>query len=228
MSEDIVVKVIEHWGSDQAIIESARMSTAKGFLGWGTPEAPGDEKLLAYLYKNKHMSPFEFGGMVVEVTCPIFVAREWQRHRTFSYNEHSSRYEPLPNEHEVPTIERMIGGSGSTTNKQAANNTGSLLSRSDAEYWRSELLSLMDYSEEVYQRGLALGVPKEVARYAQLVNRMTKMRVTANLRNWLQFLTLRLDKSAQLEIRLYAQEVSKCLEILFPKTMTLFNQDRNQ
>lgn len=218
------IRVIEHWGSDQAIVEAARMSTNKGFLGWGTPEVPGDEKLLSFLYRNKHMSPFEFAGMTVEVTCPIFVAREWQRHRTMSFNEHSSRYAPLPNDHELPTVERMVEGSRSTANKQAANTTGDFLHGKDAASWLEDLEALVDFSEEVYQRGLDLGIPKEVSRYAHLVNRMTRMRVTANLRNWLQFLTLRLDRSAQLEIRLYAQEVDKCLEILFPRTMALFHQ----
>lgn len=76
------LSVIETWGSDERIIEAARMSTGKGFLGWGTPEKPGDEKLLRYLYENRHSTPFEMAGMVIEVQAPIFVFREWHRHRT--------------------------------------------------------------------------------------------------------------------------------------------------
>lgn len=76
------VKFIEAWGSDERIIESARMSTAKGFLGWGTPEEPGDEKLLRYLYEHKHSTPFEFAGLTIEVKAPIFIFRQWHRHRT--------------------------------------------------------------------------------------------------------------------------------------------------
>jgi hypothetical protein len=76
------IELIETWGSDERIIESARMSTNKGFKQWGTPEQPGDEKLLAFLYNNKHMSPFEMAGMTVEVCAPLFVFREWHRHRT--------------------------------------------------------------------------------------------------------------------------------------------------
>jgi len=76
------IKLVESWGSDERIIEAARMSTEKGFLGWGTPEKPGDEKLLGYLYKNKHMTPFEMSGWIIEVQAPIFVFREWHRHRT--------------------------------------------------------------------------------------------------------------------------------------------------
>lgn len=76
------VKLIESWGSDERIIEAARMSTNKGFLGWGTPEKPGDEKLLAYLWKNKHATPFEMAGATMEIQAPILVFREWHRHRT--------------------------------------------------------------------------------------------------------------------------------------------------
>ena len=73
------LKLIEHWGSDERIIESARMSTNKGFLGWGTGDKPGDEKLLRYLYEHKHMTPFEMAGLIIEVKAPIMVFREWHR-----------------------------------------------------------------------------------------------------------------------------------------------------
>lgn len=76
------IKLIESWGSDERIIEAARMSTDKGFLGWGEPEKPGDEKLLGYLYRNNHATPFEMAGCIIEVQAPIFVFREWHRHRT--------------------------------------------------------------------------------------------------------------------------------------------------
>ena len=91
------LKFIESWGSDERIIEAARMSTAKGFLGWGGPcpdlphdaecrckgtgQLPGDEKLLRFLWENKHQTPFEMAGLTVEVQAPIFVFREWHRHR---------------------------------------------------------------------------------------------------------------------------------------------------
>lgn len=73
------IKVVNVLGDDRSIIEAARMSTQKGFLGWGTPEAPGDEKLLRHLYKNKHTTPFEMATAVIEVKAPIFVFREWHR-----------------------------------------------------------------------------------------------------------------------------------------------------
>jgi len=91
------VKHIESWGigeakePESAIIESARQSTQGSFRGWEK-----DEKLLAYMFNNQHATPFEFCGMTIEVQAPIFVFREWHRHRTQSYNEMSARYAPLP------------------------------------------------------------------------------------------------------------------------------------
>jgi thymidylate synthase (FAD) len=122
------IKLIESYGSDERIIEAARMSTNKGFQGWGPfkcdmcagfgqvdennrpvngfdlicprckgqSTVPGDEKLLSYLYSHKHATPFEMAGLIIEVQAPIFVFREWHRHRTQSYNEMSARYTPLP------------------------------------------------------------------------------------------------------------------------------------
>src|SRR5687768_11849567 len=123
------VTLIEGWGSDERIVEAARMSTGKGFNGWGPLEerctacggfgcravagtdgnlgpctacdgkgfrqVPGDERLLAYLWNNKHSTPFEMAGVTIEVKAPIFVFRQWHRHRTQSYNEMSARYTPL-------------------------------------------------------------------------------------------------------------------------------------
>lgn len=113
------IELIESWGSDERIIEAARMSTGKGFNGWGTPGAPGDEKLLAYLYNHKHMTPFEMAGVVIEVKAPIFVFREWHRHRTQSYNEMSARYIPLPDENYIPTIERVMMSGGTNSRHKA-------------------------------------------------------------------------------------------------------------
>src|SRR6185503_21212421 len=128
------VKLIETWGSDERIIEAARMSTNKGFLGWGTEEKPGDEKLLKYLYEHKHHTPFEMAGMIIEVQAPIFVFREWHRHRTQSYNELSARYTPLPDVNYVPSLERI--STMDQKNKQASN-TGSPLARQGAEWFQA-------------------------------------------------------------------------------------------
>lgn len=248
------VKLIEHWGSDERVIEAARMSTDKGFLGWGGARGDcsvcgvsqfsvldgdnlfclnrqgvkhtwayvdGDEKLLSYLYKNAHHTPFEMAGMVIEVQAPIVVFREWHRHRTQSYNELSARYTPLPNANYMPTVERCLAVHG--TNKQAGAVKGSeTITPESAEDWLADLIALYTHSENVYQRGLDKGIPKEIARLAVNVARYSRMRASANLRNWLAFLTLRMDEKAQWEIRQYANVVGTYIANLYPRTWELF------
>ena len=243
------ISLIEMWGSDERIIEAARMSTGKGFLGWGdqgppcfkvpdkhTPcsfgvvgcpldHTPGDEKLLAYLYNNKHSTPFEMAGMVIEVKAPIFVFREWHRHRTQSYNEMSARYIPLPDENYLPSVDR-IGFLGRTLgNKQSNGLREGAMSIEDATDFSKALVELYRHAQEVYERGLELGVPKELARLPVPVARYSRMRASANLRNWLQFLTLRMHPAAQWEIRQYANAVGELIAEAFPRTWTLFSQE---
>ncbi len=249
------VKLVEPWGSDERIIEAARMSTSKGFLGWGKPKCvhcggtgyheevgptrgrlgcescdgqphvPGDEKLLAYLYNNRHSTPFEMAGMTIEVQAPIFVFREWHRHRTQSYNEMSARYVPLPDVNYMPTADRCLVVSAS--NKQAGKAAGAgELTHEAALLWLEDLEDVYRHAERVYQNGLLLGVPKEVARLPVPVGRYSRMMASANLRNWLAFLTLRDDKAAQWEIRSYAAIVSNIISELFPRTHQLYVEGR--
>jgi len=215
------VEMIEYWGSDERIIESARMSTGKGFKGWGTEQSPGDERLLRYLYSHKHMTPFEMAGMTIEVQAPIIVFREWHRHRTQSYNELSARYTPLPAVDYSPTVDRCMGAND--TNKQASTIKGAaVLTADSAAQWLLDLSSLYDHCQSVYEDGLNAGIPKELARLAVPVARYSRMRASANLRNWLQFLTLRMDSAAQWEIRQYANTVGSIIRALFPRTWELF------
>lgn len=207
------VELVEHWGSDERIIEAARMSTQKGFKGWGTPEAPGDEKLLKYLWDNAHATPFEMAGFIVEVKAPIFVFREWHRHRTQSFNEASARYIPLPNENYVPTADRLV--LVSNTNKQAQGTTS--FRPEAADLWLANLENLYNLLETTYQAGLQAGIPKEVARIVMPVGRYSAMRASANLRNWLGFLKLRCDPAAQWEIRQYANAVAEIIAAKFPR-----------
>lgn len=229
------------------IIEAARQSTQGGFRGWDPapcdcqklihtelpglkhePECnsvknPGDARLLAYLYNNKHMTPFEFSGAVLEIQAPIFVFREWQRHRTQSYNEASARYAPLPDLNYIPSIERIMRSGG--TNKQAQGL--GIVGLTDADIFQSVLERQYQGAQIAYEESLKAGIPKELARLVLPVGRYSKMRASANLRNWLQFLTLRLDPAAQWEIRQFAEAVGTIIERTFPRTWTLFQQHRN-
>lgn len=217
------VALIDVWGSDERIIEAARQSTQGGFVSWEPYEGHprGDAGLLAYLWKNNHSTPFEFGGLVIQVQAPIFVFREWHRHRTQSYNEMSARYAPLPDLNYVPTIERLMVGGGHLT-KQAAS-TGATLTEAGAKMFIHQLRTDYAAAEATYQNALADGVPKELARLVLPVGRYSRMRASANLRNWLGFLTLRTSPNAQLEIREYANAVSTLVQRAFPRTHALWS-----
>jgi thymidylate synthase (FAD) len=256
------LRLVETWGSDQRIVEAARMSTDKGFLGWGELETcsrcggkkyfvargdsdrdeeddptrecpachgqgvriekPGDEKLLRYLSDNRHDTPFEFAGAIVEVKAPIMVFREWHRHRTQSYNEMSARYTPLPDENYVPTVERLMRNVNGS-NRQAGNVKGAeVLTETLATRYRAKLIKAYEEDQELYDIALQCGIPKELARMHLPVGRYSRMRASACLRNWLSFLTLRTAPNAQYEIRMYAEALQGILAQHFPKTMELF------
>lgn len=249
------VELVEAWGSDERIIESARMSTGKGFNGWGGAPCPeclsagrldprdnlfvdhlarqsastancvcrgsgkviGDEKLLKYLWDHAHTTPFEMAGMTIETKAPILVYREWMRHRTQSYNEMSARYVALPNENYIPSVERVLQANQQTANKQAQGK-GPEITQPAAERWLAKLQNVYADVQRVYNEGLELGIAKELARLPVPVGRYSRMRATANLRNWLGFLKLRCAPNAQWEIRQYANAVAKLVEEKFPRT----------
>lgn len=206
------------------IIEAARQSTQGSFRGWER-----DMKLLTHLWEHRHNSPFEFAGCTIEVQAPIFVFREWHRHRTQSYNEMSARYTELPDLYYVPevlNVEERIVKAQTTANKQAgavAELNGS--AGEIAKFWvQTSLKSAYEHAEYMYQDALKAGIPKELARIVMPVGHYSRMRATANLRNWLAFLTLRMDPTAQWEIREYAKALGEqIIAKLFPRTWWLFN-----
>jgi thymidylate synthase ThyX len=122
------VNLVETWGSDERIIEAARMSTDGAFRGWDH-----DLKLLSYLWKHKHHTPFEMCGLTLEVQAPLFVVREWERHRTQSYNELSGRYTELPDLYYIPSVKRLMNGRQSQVNRQGSEGVSmpTLLSTCD-------------------------------------------------------------------------------------------------
>jgi thymidylate synthase (FAD) len=221
------LEFVESWGSDEDIIEDARMSTDKGFLGWGTKEEPGDEKLLRYLWENEHTTPFEGSGLKIEVMAPILVFREWHRHRTQSYSELSARYTPLPDVNYIPTTERLL--INSKTNKQAGTIKGAAeLTPALADGFRESLKEVYADDQLLYEEALSAGVPKELARVHLPVGRYSRMRASANLLNWLKFLKLRMAPSAQYEIRQYANALGDFIGEIFPRTWDLFANGRKK
>lgn len=234
------VRFVEAWGHGDAgmdfirnaitttsdkecgIVEAARQSTQGSFRGWEK-----DAKLLEYLYSHNHMSPFEFAGMVIEVQAPIFVFREWHRHRTQSYNEMSARYEPLPDLYYRPSLERLLMRSqGDNRQTQGITQTPHTSREEFALVAESHIKSAYGEAQQTYDYLLQIGVPKELARLVMPVGHYSRMRAHANLRNWLAFLTLRMDPAAQWEIRQFANAVGQMIAQNFPRTWSLFNANR--
>lgn len=246
------IELVERWGTDSRIIESARMSTGKGFIAWGPIHAtncarhpdflrhvmpeqgdqvectceskPGDEKLLRHLYTKGHTTPFEMCGATFEIKAPIFVFREWHRHRTQSYNEFSARYSELPNEFYIPSLERLKHSKQSVTNKQSSQEG---FDERDATVITESLLSVYNIARKHYDWLLKQGVAKEIARLVIPVSQYSKMRASANLLNWLKFLRLRMPDDAQFEIRQYAHAMREILIHHYPETMKLFDEEYN-
>jgi thymidylate synthase (FAD) len=249
------IGLVESWGSEEGIIEAARMSTAKGFLGWGggicsdcdglgrkkldwtdralsdcakcknTGKTIGDEKLLKFLWDMKHHTPFEMAGLTIEVQAPIFVFREWHRHRVpFSYNEMSARYTPLPDVNYIPTIERLMIGSDGKNKQAGTTKDAEMLTETNARRFQEELEDSYKCAQLLYERALRQGVPKELARVHLPVGRYSRMCASANLRGWLAFLALRSDKNpgAQWEIRQFANALGQIVQTTFPRTHALF------
>lgn len=210
------VNFVEAWGSDERIIESARMSTAKGFQGWDK-----DLKLLRFLWEHKHHTPFEMAGLIIEVQAPIFVFREWHRHRTQSYNELSARYTPLPDLYYIPDIARLMAGKQATINKQGSQEG---FTYTEARDIQDCIHYASIHARGVYEKLLETGVSRELARLVIPVNQYSRMRASANLRNWLAFLSLRLGEGVQWETKQYAQAVSGLIQANFPKTYELFKE----
>lgn len=214
------IELVETWGSDEGIIKAARMSTAKGFLGW-----ENDARLLRYLWTHRHHTPFEMAGATFEIQAPIFVVREWHRHRTQSYNEMSGRYIQLPNLYYIPSIKRLMEGVQSQKNKQGSEAG---FSAAEAKFRQSIIEEATHNARVMYEQLLHLGVSRELARLVIPVNQYTRFRASANLRNWLHFLGLRLDSRAQFEIREYAKAAEQMLTEHFTRTMNLFREEREQ
>ena len=192
------VRVIDYMGDDTSIVQAARVSYGKG-----TKKKREDEKLIKYLMKNGHMTPFEMCEIKLHVKMPIFVARQWVRHRTANINEYSARYSELDGDFYVPNRARMQGQSDK--NKQASEGP---LPRNVAN---GLIDAIQHASEEAYldyQDLLGNGLSRELARIVLPTNFYTQWYWKIDLRNLLHFLELRLDEHAQYEIREYAAVIA--------------------
>lgn len=207
------VRLVDSMGSDLSISRAARVSYD---AAWRAGEDENsDAKLIRYLWNNKHTTPFEAVTFTFEVKAPIFVFRQWHRHRTQSYNELSARYKELPEKYYTPELHLI--GKQSKNSKQARD----IVELSEDERLtltivRNQMIQQNEAAFDVYRYLLKEGVPRELARTVLPVATYSHMVVTLNLLNLFRFLTLRVDPHAQYEIRVFADAMLKLIQPIVP------------
>lgn len=209
-----------HMGTEATIVNAARISYAS-MSKTGIDEA-ADTKLLKYLWKNKHTTPFEACVITFRIKAPIFVVRQWHRHRMFSYNEVSARYTKLQDISFMPDIGTI--GEQSTSNKQ--QRTGTLVDEELGLYFQGQIANQNASAFLCYENLLAKGLPRELARTVLPLGTYTEFLATGNLHSWLHFLRLRLNPHSQYEIRVYAEAIQEILADIYPNLMELFNDEQ--
>jgi len=203
------VRLVDSMGDDLSIVRAARVSYD---AAWRAGEDEGsDARLINYLWRNRHTTPFEAVEFQFEVKAPIFVLRQWHRHRTWTYNELSGRYRELPEEFYVPKPEHI--GVQSADNKQARD-----IGPSDG-YSAMIIKDACEKSFGRYRDLLAAGVPRELARSVLPVATYSHMFAKVDLLNLLKFLDLRLHAHAQFEIRVYAEAMRDLITPVVPVAM---------
>jgi len=207
------VRLVDYMGNDQAIVDSARVSYGKGTKAVNT-----NEGLINYLMRHAHTTPFEMCELKFHVKMPVFVARQWIRHRTASINEISGRYSVLDSEFYVPKQEHLMHQS--TTNKQGRSG---LLTPNHAENVQERMTDMGNFLFQEY--GIFLeedDLARELARLQLPLSTYTQFYWKTNLHNLFHFLKLRMDSHAQYEIRVYADKIAEIVEIFTPLAFAAF------
>ena len=203
------VRLVDFMGGDQRAVESARVT-----FGSESKGEEKDKKLVAYLLAHSHHSPFEHSVFQFHVKLPIFVARQWMRHRMASYNEVSARYTEAAEEFYTPTAFRA---------QDKINRQSSTVS---TELDQSKMLAVYEDSVKAsylaYKKLLKAGAAREMARMALPVAQYTQFHWTVNARSLMNFLSLRMDSHAQLEIREYANAIAEIFKARMPWTWEAF------
>ena len=219
MQPDDDALIPEDWDGDFEVVRNARVSYESKSI-----DKERDDKLIGYLMKNAHTSPFEAMAFTFEVKAPIFVIRQWHRHRTWSYNEVSARYTELPEEYYLPTVGQI--GSQSASNKQMRQmeEVAGLEERDKLFIANLQMHSMQGFA--LYQQHLKRGIPRELARLFIGLNTYTHMFATVNLYNLFHFLRLRLHEHAQYEIRVYAEALLQLIAPIVPAAVKAFKKSR--
>ncbi|MFA5122966.1 FAD-dependent thymidylate synthase [Zavarzinia sp.] len=227
------IRVVDYMGDDGAVVQAARVSYGKG-----TKKVREDAGLIAYLMRHRHSTPFEMCEIKFHVKLPIFVARQWIRHRTANVNEYSARYSLLDREFYIPKPEHLAAqsssnrqGRGDVLPPDQAAKVMKLL-RDDSERAYDHYLEMLGTGEERAEedRGLAAsaeevavtGLARELARMNLSLNFYTQWYWKTDLHNLMHFLSLRADAHAQYEIRVYAEAMVDVLKRWVPATYEAF------
>jgi thymidylate synthase (FAD) len=216
-----VVPVLDHgfvrlddaMASDLSVVNGARVSFARR----KEELDESDEGLIRFLMRDRHGTPFEHNAFRFHVRCPLFVAREWFRHRVGSFNEFSMRYAKATDEFYVPEpedVRTQVGKPGAYSFEPVSDEV--------AETTRAELQTVYDAAWEAYQRLVELGVARELARLVMPVGAYTEFYWTVNARSLMNFVSLRNAESAQREIRRYAEACEHFLAHHMPVTYDAF------
>ena len=216
------VRYIDHMGTDERICEAARISYRAPSKG-----KEQDQKLLNYLWKNKHTSPFEMVKLTLNIKMPIFVMRQYVRHRCQNLNEVSARYTELPSEFYIPTVWRKQDDKnkqGSFYAQDWGCSSPELGDISINDMNTQLLRQHCENSYKLYQNFLDNGVAREMARIVLPINIYTEIYACWDMKNLLHFITLRDDDHAQFEIQQYGKVIKSICKELFPMTMNAYEK----
>lgn len=209
------VQLVDCMGDDKAVVDAARVSLAGGTLR----PVNEDRGLIRYLMRMRHTTPFEMVVFKFRVKAPIFVFRQWHRHRMASINEMSARYSELPECYYTPEPEHVEYQA--TTNKQG--RTGVM---EDANAHRAAFRAEASLAFEAYKVRLDAGMSRELARINLPVGAYSEMIWKCDLHNLLHFLGLRMDKHAQYEIRVFAEAIAEFVKARCPLSWEAFEDFR--
>lgn len=221
------VRLVDSMGGDLSIVRNARVSYD---ADWRAGEDSGsDTRLINYLYNNGHNTPFEAVTLTFDVKAPIFVFRQWHRHRTQSFNELSARYRELPEEFYIP--EPHLVGTQNKDNKQMRDpltpeefEALPAAAKSSIDFYLDLMRAQNAGAFEVYRELIESGFPRELARSVLPVSTYSHMFATVNLHNLFRFLAERLHPHAQYEIRVYAEAMLELVEKVAPVAVSAFRK----
>ncbi len=215
-----LVRVIDYMGDDSAIVQAARVS-----YGAGTKHVQNDEGLIRYLMRHWHSTPFEMCEIKLHVKLPVFVARQWIRHRTANVNEYSARYSILDREFYIPEPSQLAAQSVVNNQGRGEVLTGEESARV-LEMLKSDAARSYDHYTEMLSQDGQQGLARELARMNLPMNIYTQWYWKVDLHNLFHFLRLRADAHAQYEIRVYADIIAQITKDWLPLAFAAFEDYR--